>query len=286
MLTQSLYAQYSPWTDRSGTLSWFRLGLFLLLLLPGASIATSLIVGEVGPEPFEHQIHETGEWAVRVLLLSLFITPLRRIFKWNRVIGVRRMIGVAGFSYAFAHLVLYMAQEHWDLAKVASEIIKRFYLSVGFVSVAMLAVLALTSFDSMIRRLGHRWGRIHTLVYPAVALGLFHFFLQSKSDVFQPTIMAGLFSLLMLYRLTARAGFKQLPWWSLAVCALLGVGLTALIEYAWYALATGIPADRVFAANFQVFSGGNMRPAIIVGLFGGVLALAALLGRIVTRFRA
>lgn len=272
---QSLYAQYTPWTDRAGRLSWFKLALFVVLLLPGVFIAMELSAGQIGPEPFEHQIHETGEWAIRFLILTLLVSPLRAIFSWNKVIAVRRMIGLAGFAYAFAHFVLYIGQENWDLAEVTSEIIRRLYLTIGFAAVVILSILAATSFDSVIRKMGANWRRLHWLVYPAVVLGLYHFFLQAKSDVFQPTLLAGLFLLLMLYRFAGKVGYRKLPWWVLLVCVPLVTGLTALVEYAWYDLATGIPADRVFLANFQVFQGGNMRPAILVGIVALLMAVTA-----------
>ncbi|MEP3667901.1 MAG: protein-methionine-sulfoxide reductase heme-binding subunit MsrQ, partial [Roseibium sp.] len=203
-MTASL-AHYAPWTDRRGMLSALRLVVFVAILVPGIAIFADLIFGPVRPEPYEHALNESGEWAVRLLLLSLFVTPVRRIFSWNKVIGVRRMIGVSVLAYGLLHLGLYMAQENWDLVKVASEIVVRIYLTIGFVALLGLVALGVTSFDRAVRRLGPTWNRLHQLAYPIAVLGILHFFLQSKSDVAQPTVMAGLFVLLMLYRLAARS---------------------------------------------------------------------------------
>ncbi|MEP0233620.1 protein-methionine-sulfoxide reductase heme-binding subunit MsrQ [Roseibium sp.] len=271
-MTASL-AHYAPWTDRRGMLSALRLVVFVAILVPGIAIFADLIFGPVRPEPYEHALNESGEWAVRLLLLSLFVTPVRRIFSWNKVIGVRRMIGVSVLAYGLLHLGLYMAQENWDLVKVASEIVVRIYLTIGFVALLGLVALGVTSFDRAVRRLGPTWNRLHQLAYPIAVLGILHFFLQSKSDVAQPTVMAGLFVLLMLYRLAARSRLQVSSWWVLLLCAVLAAAATAGLEYAWYALATGIPAQLVFLANFDVAT--SFRPAVWVGLSGAVVSLAA-----------
>ena len=276
-------ATYLPWTDRRGTLSLLRLGVFIALLLPAAVIAYSLGFGPVQADPFEREQHAAGLWAVRLLLVTLAVTPLRRIFSWNRILGVRRMLGLSVLAYALLHVTLYAAQEHWDLLKVASEIVLRFYLAIGFLALLGLVLLGATSFDAAIRRLGRNWQRLHSLIYAIGILALFHFFLQSKSDVTQATLMTGLFLLLMLYRLTVKAGFSLANPLILAACAGLGTAATAGIEYAWYALATGIPAERVFQANFDVAL--TIRPAVWVGIIGLGIAAAALLQRVGGRVR-
>ncbi len=284
MTAASAYATYAPWTDRRGTLSVFRLAVFLGLLAPACIVLADLAFGPIRPEPYEHALHETGEWAVRFLLLSLFITPLRQMFRWNRVIGVRRMIGLSVLAYGLLHLGLYMAQENWDFWKVASEIVLRFYLTIGFVALLGLAVLGATSFDSMIRKMGPAWGRLHKLVYLIAGLGLWHFFLQSKSDVAQPTLMAGIFALLMSYRLAVASGLSVRSALVLLGCAGAAMAATAAVEYAWYALATGIPAELVFMANFDLAS--SIRPAVWVGIAGAGVAGAVLAARLVNAVRS
>lgn len=274
----SAFARYAPWTDRRGQISWLRLAVFAGLLLPAVTIVHGLAFGPVLAEPYEAALHAAGTWTVRFLLLTLALTPLRRIFAWNRLAGVRRMVGVSVLAYALLHLGLYAAEEQWNLVKVASEIGQRIYLTIGFAALVGLALLGATSFDAAVRRLGRNWQRLHSLIYPIGVLALVHFFLQSKSDVAEPTVMAGLFLLLMLYRLVVKLGLDLGNPLVLAAGAALAAAGTAGIEYAWYALATGIPADRVFAANFDVAT--SIRPAVWVGITGLGIAGAALVHRV------
>ena len=260
------FLRHGPWSDRTGTLSSLRIGVLVLLTVPALTILWHLSFGPASPEPFEHVLHESGEWAIRFLVLTLCVTPTRRIFRWNRLMAVRRMIGVSVVFYGVLHFGFYLAQQNWDLLKVASEIALRFYLTIGFAALCGLAVLGATSFDSAIQRLGRTWTRLHWLVYPIAVLGIWHYFLQSKSDVSQPVFLAGLFALLMIYRGMNRYGFrldKALP---LLIGAVLGAAASATVEYAWYALATGIPAHLVFLANFDVAA--DIRPAVWVGIIG------------------
>ncbi|GAB4530496.1 MAG: hypothetical protein Tsb0019_32230 [Roseibium sp.] len=184
------------------------------------------------------------------------------------------MVGVSVLAYALLHVGLYAAEEQWNMVKVATEIAQRVYLAIGFVALVGLAVLGATSFDAAIRGLGRNWQRLHSLVYGIGALALVHFFLQSKSDVYEPTLMAGLFLLLMLFRLSVKVGADVANPLVLAGCGILAAIGTAGLEYAWYALATGIPADRVFAANFDVLTA--VRPALWVGFSGLAMVAAAL----------
>ena len=116
------------------------------------------------------------------------------------------MVGVAAFAYASAHLTLYVVDQHFDLAHVATEIALRFYLTIGFVAWLGLAALAATSTDAMIRRLGPKWRTLHSLVYGIAALALLHFMIQAKADVTEPVIMTGLFLVLMLFRVSLKRG--------------------------------------------------------------------------------
>ena len=273
-----------PWNDRSGKFS--PLKAFVLagvcapaLLLVNAAMQGSLVpagsLGPLGARPITEAIHQTGDWAIRFLTVSLAVTPLRRIANWPKLILVRRMLGVAALFYAATHLTLYAFDLKLDLARVASEILLRFYLTIGFVALLGLAALGATSTDAAIRRLGRNWNRLHRIVYVIGALATFHFFIQSKADVYEPTLMAGFFLLLMLYRLVHWRGFKLSSPVVLALAAIAAALLTAAVEYAWYGLATGIPPGRVLAANLQ-FS-FSIRPAwwvLATGLGVAALALA------------
>lgn len=281
-----------PWTDRTGRLSVLKLVVFVALFLPGLAAATGLVLALVDPAPLvgpfaarpvTAALHDTGDWAVRFLLLTLCVTPLRRLFGWGRVLQVRRMLGLAVFAYALAHLLLYVAQEHGDLLKVASEIVLRIYLTIGFVALLGLTALAVTSTDGAIRRLGAaRWNRLHLLVHPVAVLALVHFFLQSKVDVTQPVLMSGIYLWLAGFRLLDRTPLKGaadgrrgrgtavLTLVALAVAAGLA---TAGVEAGWYALASGVDPLRVLSANLDVAL-LPPRPAILVVLGGLVVALA------------
>jgi methionine sulfoxide reductase heme-binding subunit len=264
-----------PWQNRGGSLSPLKLTVFLALFLPGAWTLVNLAHGTLGPRPLTEAIHQTGLWAVRFLLISLAVSPLRRVLHWPRLVLVRRMIGVAAFAYALCHLLLYGWDQGFDLALVASEILRRVYLTIGFAGLLLLAVLAATSTDGMIKRLGGRsWRNLHRLVYAVGVLALLHYFLQSKLSLAEPVVAAGLFLWLMSYRLLGRLrGEGTLPAWGLVLLA-IGAGVaTALGEAFYYACALAIRVDprRLLAADLHwPFLD---RPCWIVLL--GCLALAA-----------
>jgi methionine sulfoxide reductase heme-binding subunit len=266
-----------PWLDYSGRLSPLKLLVFVALFLPGGWIALALASGQLGADPIKETLHQLGLWAIRLLLITLAVTPARSILQWPRVMLVRRMLGVAAFAYAAAHLSLYIVDEAFDLAKVASEIALRFYLTIGFVALLGLAALAATSTDGMVRRLGgRRWQRLHRLVYPIVALGLIHYFIQSKLIVYEPMVMDGLFLWLMGYRLVAaRRRDWRVPLAALAVLSLASAALTALGEAVYYWLKTGVDPSRVLAVNLSLATG--IRPGVVVLIVGvAVTVLAAL----------
>lgn len=274
----------SPWTDRAGKFSPLKTAVFAGLCLPalwliwratsGTSTGTASLLG---PRPVTEAIHQTGDWAIRFLWLSLAVTPLRRIANWPKLIVIRRMVGVAALVYALSHFTLYTLDLKFDLARVASEIVLRFYLTIGFVALLGLATLGATSTDSAIRRLGSRWGSLHRIVYVIALLAGFHFFIQSKADVYEPTLMAGWLLLMMLYRLAHARGFELTSPWVLGTIAVLAALGTVAIEYAWYALATGVPPGRVLAANLQFAH--SIRPAWWVLATGAAVALVGMIRR-------
>jgi methionine sulfoxide reductase heme-binding subunit len=176
------------------------------------------------------------------------------------------------------HLTLYVVQEKLDLAKVASEIVLRVYLTVGFVTLIGLMILAITSTDGMVKRLGgSRWQALHRIVYGLAVLAVAHFLMQTKLDVSQSMMMAGFLVWLLAYRL-ARHILGEIGPWRLAVLAFLAAAATAVGEAAWYGISTGVDAKRVLAANLDIAYG--LRPAVwvlVVGLaIGGAAILRAL----------
>ncbi|HRE20687.1 MAG TPA: protein-methionine-sulfoxide reductase heme-binding subunit MsrQ [Rhabdaerophilum sp.] len=252
-----------PWFDRQGRFSLLKFVVFVGVIAPGLWIGWSLNAGLLGPKPINAALHEIGLWSVRFLLVTLAITPLRLITGQNRLILVRRTLGVASFAYAAIHLVFYIVDLKFDLVKVTSEIVLRFYLLIGFVSLTVLLVLAATSTDGMIRRLGAaRWNLLHSAVYPVALLALWHGALQSKIDASEHVVMTGLFLVLMAIR--AMRGRVALNVLSLFLLAVLGAAATLVVEMLWYGLATGVPAQRIFEANWMLAL--QPRPALVVGM--------------------
>lgn len=264
-----------PWRDRSGAFAPLKALTFAALFVPAILLAVAAWRGTLPPKPWSAATHDAGTWAIRLLLLSLAVTPARQVLRQPRIAELRRMIGVAAFAYAVLHLLLYAGDEKWDWLKVGSEIVLRFYLTIGFVALCGLGALAATSTDGMLKRMGGRaWRRLHWWIHPIAVLALVHFTLQSKADVTEPMLMAGLYAWLMGYRLVApEGGAPGLP-------ALLGLAAgaaaaTAGIEFAWYGLATGIDPWRVLEANLDIAFGP--RPAVWVGIAGlGAAALRLL----------
>lgn len=263
----------APWNERNGKLSVLKLVVFLALFAPGVWIGYEWAAGMLAPKPVTEAIHATGQWAVRFILLSLLITPLRRIAQWPKLISVRRMLGLAGFAYAFIHFNLYILDQKFALLHVASEIALRFYLTIGFVALLGLAALAATSTDAMIKRLGaKRWSQLHKLVYFIAALAIFHFYLQSKEMVYEPALMMGLYFILMIYRALQKRGW---PAWAVVVGAGSAAPIaTALLEATWYAIVRHIDFWRVLGANFDFDN--DFRPSVYVVAAGFALAIAYL----------
>jgi sulfoxide reductase heme-binding subunit YedZ len=265
-----------PWLDRGGRFSPLKSVVFALLFAPGLWLAWRLAAGQLGPRPINDVILHTGLWTIRLLLITLAVTPLRQLLRWPQLATVRRMIGVAVFAYGAAHLTAFAADKAFDLGVVATEIVSRFYLTIGAVALAGLAALAATSTDRAIRRLGGRtWRRLHRFVYAIGILGIVHFFLQSKLNVAEPIVMAGLLAWLLAYRLLAEANGQPLRRLAQVAGLSLLVGLLTLGgELGYYWLAFHADPLRLLAAAFSIKAG--IRPGwIVLAITALVTALAA-----------
>ena len=266
-----------PWLDPRGRFSPLKASAFALLLLPAGWNAALFAAGDLGARPLDAALHEAGLWTIRLLLVTLAITPLATLLKWPRLVLLRRMAGVATFCYALLHLPLFAADKKFLLGTVATEIALRIYLTIGFAALLAFAALAATSTDGALRRLGaRRWRRLHRLVYPASVLAVAHHMLQSKVDVGEPLVMAGLLAWLLVFRALAR-GFGspgRIP--PTASIASLGFAspLAALGEAAWYGAVVGVDPALLLAANFMPDAG--IRPAWIVAAITVPLATAVL----------
>jgi sulfoxide reductase heme-binding subunit YedZ len=270
------HAAWAIWRDPAGRFSPLKAATLVLVLLPAANLALAWAAGALGGRPITEVLHGFGDWTVRFLLLTLAVTPARTVLDWPGVVKLRRLLGVTAACYAGAHLTLYCIDQDWDLATVASEIVLRFYLTIGFFALVMLAILGITSTDGWQKSLGRRWKVLHRLVFALLVLALWHYFLQSKADVTAAVFATGLACWLVLWRVLPRRWRGRL-----VVLPLLAVaaGLaTAGIEAGWYALATGVRAERVLAANLDVSFGP--RPAAEVMLCGAAVFLAALVRRL------
>jgi sulfoxide reductase heme-binding subunit YedZ len=265
----------APWNERNGRFSPLKAAVFVGLFIPAAWIAYLAATGALEPKVVTEMIHRTGLWAIRFLTLSLLVTPLMRGARYPRLVAIRRMVGVAAFAYATAHLSLYVVDQHFGLLHVVSEIALRFYLTIGFVTWLGLAALAATSTDTMIRRLGPRWRQLHSIVYGLAALALPHFMIQAKADVSEPVMMVGFFIILMLFRVLAK---RSVPAWGAALAAaIVAPPLTALIEAAWYALVRHIPFQEVLSAN--VDPDMAFRPSAYVAAAGAAFLAVTVLRR-------
>jgi methionine sulfoxide reductase heme-binding subunit len=267
-----------PWNDYGGRLSPLKLAVFIALFVPAAWVAFAYGFGLLGARPLNEALREIGLWTIRLIFLALAVTPLRQILRWPRLILVRRMIGVAAFAYVLIHFTLYTADQMFDLRKVASEIVLRLYLTIGFAALVGLAALAATSTDGMVRRLGgRRWQLLHRLVYVIGVLAVIHFCFQSKLDLWEPTIMAGLLFWLLAYRLLLwRLGVRghlALGW--VAGLSLVAAVATALGEAVYFRFAFGAPLTRVLLTDFSLMTG--VRPAVIVLAIGLAVTAAGAL---------
>jgi len=266
------------WRERNGSFSWFRASVLLAVCLPGIVTAVQYYAGFFPVRPITEIIHATGLWTIRLLMISLAVTPFRQFLRWPRLVTVRRMIGVAAFSYAVIHLTFYAADNMFNLTKVVSEIALRIYLTIGFATLLILGTLALTSTDGMVKRLGGKaWQRLHRWIYAAGVLATVHYFMQSKLNVSEPLVVAGLFLWMMTYRVvlwstsSARAGALS----TLAALGIFAALATGFGEAAYYHFVTHAPFLRVLEADINFRAG--IRPAwVVLGITMAIVIAAAL----------
>ena len=168
--------------------------VFLVCLLPLAYLLARAyeVAGlGLGANPIEELLHEMGRWGLKFLLLTLTVTPLRRLTGWNWLIGYRRMLGLFAFFYIVLHFTVYaVLDQSLDIAAIIEDVIKRPYITLGMAGLLMLIPLAVTSTRGMMRRLGKRWQRLHRLVYVIAIVAVWHFYWQVKLDTLEPALYA------------------------------------------------------------------------------------------------
>ncbi len=155
----------------------------------------------LGADPVKKLEHECGTWALRFLLITLAVTPLRQIAHLPHLARLRRMLGLFAFFYAALHFTVYLTLDlELDFRTLFADIAKRPYITIGFLALLLLIPLAVTSTNRMMRRLGRCWQKLHRLIYVIAVLGVWHFYWQVKRDVREPLIYAGILALLLGYR--------------------------------------------------------------------------------------
>jgi methionine sulfoxide reductase heme-binding subunit len=188
---------------------WTKVSLFVLCLVPVGllaprlwMLATSGYSPGLTANPVEYITHYTGDWTIRFLLITLSITPLRKIFNQPKLVRYRRMLGLFAFFYVCLHfLTWFVLDKFFSLSEMWADILKRRYITVGMLGFAMLLPLAITSTAGWVRRLGFvKWQRLHRLIYFAALAGVIHYYWLVKSDVRLPLMYAAILAVLMLYR--------------------------------------------------------------------------------------
>ena len=189
--------------------------LFVLALLPFAELMRRGFAGELGANPVEFVLRWLGTCTLVTLLVTLAITPLRRLTGWAWLLRLRRMLGLYAFFYGSLHIAAYVWIDHFfDWQAILEDIAKRPYLTFGFAAYVLMIPLAITSTNAMVRRLGGRnWQRLHRIVYAVAVLGVLHYWYHklAKNDLAQPTIYAAVLGLLFGARLLHWSGARRRP---------------------------------------------------------------------------
>ena len=198
----------STWTK---PFTWIKVLVFVLSLIPVVRLVVGLFTGGLGANPVEFITHTTGTFALVFLMITLAVTPLRRITGYASLIRLRRMLGLFAFFYTCLHLSTFVVLDHFfDPAAIVADIFKRPYITAGSLGFVLMLPLAATSTAGMIRRLGgRRWQQLHRLVYFSAIAGVVHFLWLVKADLREPLIFAGVLTVLLGYRI---AVWRNAPW--------------------------------------------------------------------------
>jgi sulfoxide reductase heme-binding subunit YedZ len=182
-----------------------KVGVFLLCLSPLGFLSARAYNGRLGANPIEFVQHFTGSWTLRFLLITLSITPLRKLLSLPDLIRFRRMMGLFAFFYVSLHFLTYIGPDQaFDLAAMLKDVAKRPFITVGFTGFVLLIPLAITSTKGWIRRLGGKnWQALHRLIYIAALCGVVHYYWLVKSDHRLPLLYAAILAVLFLYRLSS-----------------------------------------------------------------------------------
>jgi sulfoxide reductase heme-binding subunit YedZ len=184
--------------------------VFSIAILPFLRLFYLAFNDKLTAHPIEFIEHSTGFWSLTILLVLLFLTPMRQIFKLNKQIRLRRMLGLFVFFYAFLHVLTYLWLDYdFNYDEIAKDVIKHPRILVGFVAFILLIPLAATSNNASIKRLGAGWVKLHSLVYLVAILAVMHFWMLVKRDIREPLIFAMVIFLLLAVRVISRFLAKQ-----------------------------------------------------------------------------
>ena len=206
-----------PFAPKQRTLVALKVLIWIVLFVPLAWLVYGALTNSLGANPQSEIEHQTGEWTLRILLLSLAVTPLRRLTKWNWLIRFRRLVGLFAFFYASLHFFVYLwFDQNFVWSSILADIAKRRFIYVGFAAWLTLVPLAFTSTAASIRKLGgKRWNLLHRVVYITAVLGIIHFWWGQKSDHTDPiifgSILAALFALRIWYNFRGTARPSPAP---------------------------------------------------------------------------
>jgi len=186
--------------------------IFLGIFFPSLFWSYQFINGSLGVNPIEKFMDNMGEMALRLIVLTLFISSLSEFKKFRFLIEVRRMIGLFAFFYVSCHFLTYIALDHFfDMSFIIKDIIKRPFITFGFISFIFLIPLVITSPKKMLKKLGFKvWKKIHYLIYPAAILSSVHFYMLVRANKIEPAIYIFLILVLLLYRLYFKIILPQL----------------------------------------------------------------------------
>lgn len=176
--------------------------IFVLCLIPISILVFDIFTGNVSADPVEDITEVTGEWGLRLLLITLAITPLRNLTGINQLVLVRRMLGVFSFFYILLHFLTWLViVNFFDIRQIIEDIIERYYILFGSAAFIMMTLLAATSTNRMVRWVGgRRWAKLHKLVYLIGILGVLHFYLSVKADITEPVIYGVILAILLGFR--------------------------------------------------------------------------------------
>ena len=185
--------------------------VFFLCLVPFLLLIWGLVTANLGTNPIERITHTTGDWILRFLVLTLSITPLRRLTGWNQLVRFRRMLGLFAFFYGCLHFTIYVLSiASLNISEIANDIAKRPYITVGFTGFVLMIPLAITSTKKWIARLGgRRWQMLHRLIYVSAIAGVLHYLWLVKADIRYPVRYAIAVGVLLLFRVWTAVRSRQ-----------------------------------------------------------------------------